>query len=532
MIEKTILSIDWDPRTLRIVHGTAGKRSVKIDQVLSVPIPADVQRDDPESLGSFIHSALNKAKIRTRRAVVDMPREQVNLYTLNLPKASQSDLASMVAFQIPKELPYPVDQATVDFTMRREEEQEETNPVLVAVVQTESLDFYSSVFEHAGLKLQRVGLRPNANEFAVNALLRTTPHERVLFVDVGPVTTEIDVLHNGRLVFSRAASVNIPKPFDTASGVHSGTEPVAGGGGGGGDGGDKPSGLSLAPGRSEGSLETVVGELMIEVTRSIEAYRATEQGGDLNHAVIGGSCDIEEALSDVIQKQYRISAQPYNPATCFGWDADRGAAAGAFAATLGLVLAQAEPSQSKFDFLHPKRAVTLAERQIKRAPVAAAAAVLFIAAGFVFYLNYVKPQYQTRDELRSQIREVKRTLAEHEDFEDMVSALQDYESQQIVWVDKLYDVVWALPDNQEIVLKSLDMRQKDHIIKFPYRASNSNVGSGLMITYEAFRVDEQDRQPFKPTLNATSQKPGDKYAYHGSVDIKIVDRDWDDEKSR
>ena len=518
MISKPILSIDWDSNALRIVLGASRGRSARIDQVLSVAIPAEVQRDQVESMGAFIRQALDKAKIRTRRVVADAPREEANFYTLRLPKAPLNDLANMVAYQIPKELSYPVDQAAVDFTSRSESEQEEVNDVLVAAVRKERRDFYVQVCQQAGLRLQRLGLRPNANEFAVNALLATTPHEHVLFVNVGPSTTEIDVLHKGHLVFSRAASVTIPVSFDGT--VSAASDDEAGGAE------DEPFSLSLTSDHPTGSLDAVVAELMIEVTRSIEAYRVTDPSASLDYAVIGGSCDIEEALAEAIEKQYKISAQPYNPAACFGWDADRGAAAGGFAATLGLVLAQAAPPHRRFDFLHPKKAETRAQRRIRRAPIAAVVAFLFITAGFVFHVLHVKPEYEQRDRLLARIDELKDTLDEHREFERMVAALEQYEQQQIVWLDKLYAVVDELPDEKQIVLKNVDMSQKEHRIRFPFRSAESNVASQLIEALDASRPPGSNRAQFKGALGAINRNQGDRYEYHGSVELQVIDRDW------
>jgi len=509
LIDKSILSIDWDPLTLRIAQATVSKRSVRIDQVLSVPIAADVDRQNPESFGAFVGRALSQAKIRTKRAVVDIPREYANFYTLKLPKAPLNDLASMVAFQIPKELPYPVDQAAVDFSVAPEAEQEDTNDVLVAAVRHERLQFYTSVFEHAGLKLQRVGLRPNANEFAVAALLKATKRERVLFIDVGPVITEIDVLRNGRLVFSRAASVTIPEAFGPRAEARTVDASTDGGS-------DSVGGLSIVSRREEASLNEVVSEVMVEVTRSIEAYRAIDPGANLDHAVIGGCCDIEEALTDAIQRQYRMTAQPFNPATCFGWDADRGAAAGAFASTLGQILSLNEPTDRIFDFLKTKKPVTRTQQRIRRAPIVVATAVVFMAATAVFYFNFVKPQYDARDKLRKRIRDIKKTLAEHERFETMVATISQFEEDEIVWLDTLYELVSKLPDEKKIVLKNIEMKLKDRMVKIPYRASTSTVGSDLVKVY-----DGDDR--LKASLNATSvkNKEGERYPNNGSVDIRI-----------
>lgn len=510
--DKPILSIDWDQRTLRLVHGRAGRKAVKIDQVLSVPIPAEVRLNEAESLGSFIGQAVSKAGIKTRRAAVDIPREQINFYTLKLPNASVSDLAGMVAFQIPKELPFPVDHAVVDFTAPQARGGE-TIDVLVAAVRKEVLAFYTEVFERAGLKLQRVGLRANANQFAVNAMLAATPHENVLFVDVGPRTTEIDVLHKGQLVFSRAADVVIPDIVESAD-----------------------AGRAVAPEQTERPLLSLVSptepppsllakavrDVMIEVTRSIEAYRSVHSGATIEHAVIGGSCAIEEALAEAIEKQYRITAQPYNPAVCFGWEADRGAAAGAFASTLGLVLAQLHDVQLHINFLEPKRPISRAERQFRKAPLAAATAVLFVAAGVVFYLMMVKPEYDAREQLRREIAEAQKVLDQHKEFAQIVGVVRDHEKNAVVWIDKLEDLMAALPDQKRIVLSGIDMSQKDKRIKTPYSAVESGVGMQAVESVEAYRRPDDPKPLFKAIAGATSVKENQSYGHTGSLEIEVV----------
>lgn len=514
IVDKSVVCVDWDTRTLRLVLASVGKRSTKVTQVLGVPIPSDVRLDEAESVGAFLREALDKAGIRTKRAAADVARDQVNLYTMNLPKATTSDMAAMVAYRVPKELSYPVDQAAVDFTMPSAEDQDETNDVLVAAIRKETLAFQSEVFEHAGLKLHRVGLRPNANQFAVNALLRATPASRVLFIDVGPTITEIDVIHAGRLVFSRAAAVAMPSSLDDTT-----TDEAA-----------ETSDLKLAADPSPSTLEDVVRELMIEVTRSIEAYRATDPGTSVDYAVIGGACDVEEALAEAIQKQYNITAQPYNPATCFGWDSDRGAAAGAFAAPLGLALSLSADAGGKFDFLAPKKAETSAQRRIKRAPVVATAAALLVTAGAVSYFQFIKPQYDLRDELRAEIRDLEDDLEKHAEFKRLVGYVQRYEQQRIVWLDELHDLFTALPGNKELVLKDITMKQGNHKLILGFRTKNSGVDADMVNSLGSFRRDGQGARRFKVTQGTTTEKAGEGYPHSGQLTVSIVDREWDTDK--
>jgi hypothetical protein len=57
---KKIVAVDWDTRTLRIVHALLGKRGVKIDRLLSAAIPPDVDLASPEQLGRHIRRVLDQ----------------------------------------------------------------------------------------------------------------------------------------------------------------------------------------------------------------------------------------------------------------------------------------------------------------------------------------------------------------------------------------------------------------------------------------------------------------------------------------
>ena len=63
--------------------------------------------------------------------------------------------------------------------------------VLVAAVRREVLDQYESTFAVAGLKLERVGLRPYAHKVAVGELLKHALPARVMFASDWPVCTRV-----------------------------------------------------------------------------------------------------------------------------------------------------------------------------------------------------------------------------------------------------------------------------------------------------------------------------------------------------
>ena len=78
----------------------------------------------------------------------------------------------------------------------------------------------------------------------------------------------------------------------------------------------------------EGS-PAIIESLVVEVTRSIEAYRATDPGAQIDHMVIAGDLGVEESLAEAVHKKLGVTTELYNPASSFGWEPQEGAAASA-----------------------------------------------------------------------------------------------------------------------------------------------------------------------------------------------------------
>ena len=512
-----MVAVDWDARTLRVVHAHLVKRGVKIDRLLSVVIPSTVDVASPEQMGRHIRQTLDQEGITTRHAIVDIPRDQAILKTLSLPTTQPDELPGMVAIQIAKELPFPVGDAVIDFAVAPPARNQPSGDVLVAAVRREVLEQYEATLMAAGLKSDRVGLRPYANKVAVDALLKHAMPERVMFIDVRPTFMEIDILRQSALAFSRSASVTIPAGIGSSSGTisismatpSSESGAVEFGGTGGGQGAAEPG--------------DVIQSLLVEVTRSIEAYRANDPGARMDHVVVGGDVGVEEALAEAIQKRLNITTEIYNPASTFGWEPDEGAEAAAYAASLGLVLGHADDGALHFDFMHPKRMVSATKAQLKRAPVAAAIVVLFVTAAGVVLAGVTRGDRQRLAMLDRQIRELRSNVTEQEKFLKVVDAVDDFDGKQHVWVDVWYDLVSVLPTNEDLVLNQIEFNQKDGRITLKTRARERTVATKVVRDIEAFRRDGREKPRFQVRLGSETHKAGEKYAFFQDLRIEVLD---------
>lgn len=510
-----IVALDWDARSLRVVHATLGKRGATIDRLLSAEIPSGVQLSDPAQMGAHIRRVLDTEQIKTRVALVDISRDQAILKTISLPSATVEDLPGMVEIQIARELPFPAPEAAIDFVASFGTESESaSSDVLVAAARREVLSHYEAIFQHAGLKLERVGLRPYANQVAVAELLKHAVPEHVLFIDLGPSLTEIDVLRHGVLTFSRAASVVIPKGGATTKQT-------------GGLRLTIPSDESIEVGEfgqsSGGPPDSVIQTLVVEVMRSIEAYRANDTGASIDHVVIGGDMGIEESLAEALHRKLGVTTQLYNPATTFGWEPDEGTAAAAFASALGLVLSHASGGTQHIDFLHPKRTESQTKRRLRMAPIAAAIAILFVSAGGIVIAQVTKPERDELARIEQEITDLEKNRDDNKKFQELMTQIREFDSKQLVWVDVLYDVFSVMPTNKEWLITSMEMNQKERRLVLKTKSTERETPLTVAKALEAFRRDGKERQRFEARAGQQSEKQGEKYPFHQDLRITVLE---------
>jgi len=513
---KRLLAVDWDPRMLRIVHAVLGKRGPKIERVLSVAIPADVDPDQPQKMGEHIARVLAQEGIQTKHAVVDIPRDQAILNTFSLPCQVPDDLPGIVELQVAKQLPFAVADAVVDYAVAPYGPADATAEVLVAAIRHEVVRQYEATFAAAGLRLDRIGLRPFANKVAACALLRHAMPSRLLFIDVRPTLTEINVVRDSFLAFSRAASVVIPPAADMARApslglVRDGVSISLVESGAAGVDVAEPKGLA-----------GVIQSLVVEVTRSIEAYRAADPAGQMDYAVIGGDLGVEESLAEAVQQRLGITTELYNPAASFGWEPDEGAGASAFGAALGLVLSYGDDDASRFDFLHPKRPVSQAQERLKKAPLVAAVIALFAAAGAVAFAAATKPSRDRLAQMERRIKELKEDSDDNAKFLKIVDDVREFDESQHVWVDVLREVVSNLPSNEDLVLTQLDMDQKEGRVVLKTKAKRRDMALDTIRRLEEFHRDGRERPRFKAQMGVQSEKAGQEYPYTQDLRITIL----------
>lgn len=509
-LSRKVLCLDWDKCSLRIVVARVGATRTVLEDAHSHRLPETVDVDDPGTLGEFIRSMLRRHRLHFKSVVVDVPRERAVINRLTLPPTPTAEVAAAVRFQAMKELPFPLDTAAIDYVIMGRDERGLATEVLLAAVTTETLDRVRMTCEAAGLTPMRIGLRPYANLISVQRVTGAA-ERRVLFVDVGPTATEIDVVRGDALSFARSANVNVPLMREEAAGL------------------DEPQTISMAevaePVATPEAIEAAVGELLVEATRTLQAYRATEPEGIIDEIVIAGGTGIEQRLADRLHRRLDLPARLFDPTGPLGVKESEAPKLRSFSAALGLAWGLGREGALGLDFLNPKRPVSARETLQRRARIGTLAA----AAVLVLVVGVLGKQYHALTSQRDTLRTANRNLLKQ--VEQRTGVLNRAEEAQewaveAVWPDEFLNVVKLVQEagnkpGEKMVVQEITL---DTVSRNPgITLRNVFAGDWQVPTDFVKRLngwEDKGERFYEASQRAWTEVP-DATKFHGKTDIEI-----------
>ncbi|MDO8626594.1 MAG: pilus assembly protein PilM [Candidatus Magasanikbacteria bacterium] len=134
-----------------------------------------------------------RANAKSKNAVVSLPVSSVFHALVTLPAAKKEDFDHFLKAEVKKLLPYPLEEAVLDYQILPGEEKATTKRVLVNAVPRDLVVFYTEVFAEAGLKLE--ALEPESVALARSLIGRD--QSVTMLVDVGAERTNFFIIDGG-----------------------------------------------------------------------------------------------------------------------------------------------------------------------------------------------------------------------------------------------------------------------------------------------------------------------------------------------
>ena len=175
------------PLGLRL--GRFGKEKIPAGVVVSGKI------ENEDSLADILKKLKEKEGLSLVR--VSLPEEQMYLFTLSLPKSSESDLRDMVLLQIEEHIPLKAIDTIFEYDIISSSD---TNILVeVSAIAKATIEGYLSVFKKAGLSVLSFELEAQA---IARAVIPLEDKEPVMIVDFGDTRTGVSIVHDGKVFFT------------------------------------------------------------------------------------------------------------------------------------------------------------------------------------------------------------------------------------------------------------------------------------------------------------------------------------------
>lgn len=243
-----------------------------------------------EAVSDFLRQQLRNKQLANHQVVTTLPASTLVLRHIQLPRLKAKDLAEAIHWEARRVLPFPLEEAQLDWLVQDTviSEEGEMQDILLVAVRDSVIDRYVRAINEAGLKLVALDVAP----LALGRWLLKTATGASLIIDIGAETTQIHFFNDTHLIFSRSASVG---------GVEA-TRAIA-----------SVSGMSYAEAEAakirgeyqEGWLDSWLREVGREIERSLEYYKANfEQGasGRYERVYLSGGAALTRGIPSVIRQ--------------------------------------------------------------------------------------------------------------------------------------------------------------------------------------------------------------------------------------
>lgn len=412
-----ILALEWDRTEVRLVlAATARGGRLRVLGAVQAPLPPSASEEPlpAEELGAAIRTVVRAHKLAAGKVLVGVSRSSVELRELSLPPAPDDELPELVRHQSVRELGNMAEGTRLDFVVRGENSGQ-PRPVMVAALPGERYERIAAVCQAAGLKPQRLLLRP----YAAAGLLarRESSDQAVLLVEPTGDELSLTAMAQGQVVYSR--TVRLAEA-------------------------DSPDAERAA--------------LVAEIHRTAMAVRNLPAGGPLQAIFIVGD-QRQDALSGEVESQLDIATRPFDPFESLPVAGELPTQRGRFAALLGGLADEAENRRPAIDFVNPRKQ----RRPVSRARLVLVggivAAVAASAAGYFAWDRFARIDDQIAqlvEESRELDQVVKRAAAQQE----AAQAIEEWLASDVTWLDELREFSQRFPKPRDAVLLRLTLASR------------------------------------------------------------------------
>lgn len=302
-----------------------------------VPMP-DTGTSDPDATADVLKQVFDTLRLRRARVATALAGQSAIVKRLSLPKMNDAELAEAIPWEAEQYIPFDLADVQLDFqVMNAGDASRTTTDVLLVAAKRDKIDERTDVVIRSGRQPVVLDLEAFA---LVNAYEANHPdrHEPLtVLVHAGRTSTIVCLLERGQLAFTRDIALGGQSHSEAlmrdlnvdavvAERLKFPTRPLLPG---------------VTAEQVRAVLREVSSQLVSEISKTIDFYRATAPIEKVSRVVLSGGACAADSLSDLLAAEFDAPVEVFDPFLAIERrrGVDSGGVAGpAFAVAVGLAM--------------------------------------------------------------------------------------------------------------------------------------------------------------------------------------------------
>ena len=308
-----LVGVDISSTAVKLLQLSRVGNRYRVEHYAVEPLPpsAVVEKNivEPEAVGEAIKRAVARSGTRARHAAAAVAGSAVITKIIPMPAdLDGDDLESQVELEAANHVPYPIDEVNFDFeVLGPMPNNPDSVQVLLAASRAENVEVRSSALELGGLTPRVMDIEAFAieNAFSLLAEQLSSPRDGIVaLIDAGATMTTLNVLRNGRSLYSREQVFGGKQLTDEVMRRYGLSYDEAGQA-------KRQGGL---PATYETEVLEPFKEAMVQqVSRLLQFFYAGSEFNRVDQIVLAGGCASIPGIAAMVEEQLGVSTLVANP---------------------------------------------------------------------------------------------------------------------------------------------------------------------------------------------------------------------------
>ncbi len=208
-----LLGLDISTAAVKLLELSKSGSHFRVENYGAAPLPQDAVVEktiaNADAIGNTVKAVLAQSGSKLKHVAVAVATSSVISKVIAMPaNLSDDEMEAQIELEADQYIPYALDEVSLDFeVLGSSDKSPDMVDVLLVASRRENVEDRVAAVELAGLKVEIVDIESYALENAFNLvadqLPEVGPDTTIAIADIGATMTTLNVLHNGRIIYTR-----------------------------------------------------------------------------------------------------------------------------------------------------------------------------------------------------------------------------------------------------------------------------------------------------------------------------------------